>query len=195
MGVRKKWRARRAREIRKGRESYLFPRVSPSHAPVLSCGIGNLQKKSCCTYARAELLFCSSIFLLCLICSRNKAEEDDSPLHFIIIIDMLQGGKWMFFSCHVMSVQMCLRGFFRLNSGCKGVIILISNFPFLILTSPTRRQSSFEFFSNFSWKNLIIYVTIFFQLSCNLFPPGHPKIIVWFVSCWTNGTFFYSNSK
>ena len=41
-------------------------------------------------------------------------------------------------------------GFCRLNSGCKGVIILISTFPFLILTSPTRRQSSFEFFSNFS---------------------------------------------
>ena len=100
----------RAREIREGRESYLSPRVSPSHAPVLSCGIGNLQKKSCCTYARAELLFCLLIFLLCLICSRNKAEEDDSPSHFIIIIDMLQGGKCMFFSCHVMSVQMSLRG-------------------------------------------------------------------------------------
>ena len=110
MGVRKNWRARRAREIREGREIYLFPRVSPSHAPVLSCGIGNLQKKSCCTNARAELLFYLSIFLLCLICSRNKAEEDDSPSHFIIIIDMLQGGKCMFFSCHVMSVQMCLRG-------------------------------------------------------------------------------------
>ena len=41
-------------------------------------------------------------------------------------------------------------GFCRLNSGYKGVIILISTFPFLILTSPTRRQSSFEFFSNFS---------------------------------------------
>ena len=110
MGVRKNWRAR---EIREGRESYLSPRVSPSHAPVLSCGIGNLQKKLCCTYARGELLFCLSIFLLCLICSRNKAEEDDSPSHFIIIIDMLQGGKWMFFSCHVMSVQMCLRGSVR----------------------------------------------------------------------------------
>ena len=139
MGVRKNGRARRAREIREGRESYLFPRVSPSHAPVLSCGIGNLQKKSCCTYARAELLFCLSIFLLCLICSRNKAEEDDSPLHFIIIIDMLQGGKWMFFSCHVMSAQIC-----RGNFCYKGVIILISTFPFLILTSPTRRQSSIK---------------------------------------------------
>ena len=51
-------------------------------------------------------------------------------------------------------------GFCRLNSGCKGVIILISTFPFLILTSPTRRQSSIEvlaekyricfFFGNFS---------------------------------------------
>ena len=110
MGVSKNGRARRAREIREGRESYLFLRVSPSHAPVLSSGIGNLQKKSCCTNARTELLFCLSIFLLCLICSRNKAEEDDSPLHFIIIIDMLQGGKCMFFSCHVLSAQMSLRG-------------------------------------------------------------------------------------
>ena len=30
------------------------------------------------------------------------------------------------------------------NCCYKGVIILISTFPFLILTSPTRRQSSFE---------------------------------------------------
>lgn len=101
---------RKKERTREGRESYLSPRASLSHAPVLSCGIRNLQKKSCCMYARAELLFYLSIFLLCLICSRNKADEDDSPLHFIIIIDMLQGRKWMFLSCHVMSAQMCLRG-------------------------------------------------------------------------------------
>ena len=37
-----------------------------------------------------------------------------------------------------------LMGLCRGNSCYKGVVILISTFPFLILTSPTRRQSSIE---------------------------------------------------
>lgn len=37
-----------------------------------------------------------------------------------------------------------LTGLCRGNSCYKGVVILISTFPFLILTSPTRRQSSIE---------------------------------------------------
>lgn len=37
-----------------------------------------------------------------------------------------------------------LTGLCRGNSCYKGVVILISTFPFLKLTSPTRRQSSIE---------------------------------------------------